>query len=144
MTMTAKDFKEIANIIAAEANKPGPSNQVGDRIVVCHNVAVSIADYAEQINPRFDRERFMKACKVFREEIEIQVCPDCAIWIANADHSGIDDFDKFMKMVETENACENGKYDIVITGGETYWSASKCDFCGDLHGNRIEAVLIER
>lgn len=60
--MTTKDFVSIANIVAAEANKPGTDSEVGERRIVCHNIASNLADLAKQSNPRFDRDRFMNAC----------------------------------------------------------------------------------
>lgn len=60
--MTTRDFVRIANIVAAEANKPGGAVEVGDRRIVCHNIASGLADLAKQSNPRFDRARFMNAC----------------------------------------------------------------------------------
>lgn len=71
------------------------------------------------------------------------VCVDCLIAIANGDTSGISDVDKWAAAVESTNATEDGRYRVVVTGDESYFSSSRCDYCSDpLAGDRIDVVFI--
>lgn len=63
--MTRKDFRMIAKIIEAAKRK---SHDIGDlthtnyAFVLVRKVAEQMADYLGTTSPRFDRERFLKAC----------------------------------------------------------------------------------
>lgn len=71
------------------------------------------------------------------------VCVDCLMVIANGDTSGISDVDKWSAAVESTNATENGRYRVVVTGDESYFSSSRCDYCSDpLAGDRIDVEFI--
>lgn len=50
MTLTARDFRAIAAVIA------------GSGTVI--EVTLGLADYFASVNPRFDRERFLAACNI--------------------------------------------------------------------------------
>lgn len=61
--MTKKDFEAVAAIISREAiRNPAPGFDEGYDAGV-ENVALEIADYFASTNPRFDRARFLEACK---------------------------------------------------------------------------------
>lgn len=55
--MTKKHFKAIAEIIKENATK----EKVAARLT-CADVAYDLCRYFQQENPRFDREKFLKAC----------------------------------------------------------------------------------
>lgn len=55
--MTKKDFKLIALILAGHNVFPRQRNSRDE-------LALSFADALEQVNPRFNRERFLAACGV--------------------------------------------------------------------------------
>ena len=60
--LTKKDFEAVAEIIAEDYacyNGPGGAGICGD---VLADISDKLADYFATQNPRFDRERFMKAC----------------------------------------------------------------------------------
>lgn len=58
--MTRKDFEAIAEAIAKEADLArDPSNFFQTRMV-----ASAVAGALSASNPRFDREKFMEACRV--------------------------------------------------------------------------------
>lgn len=54
--LTKKDFKAVAEIIDYDGDR-----HYYDRHT-CEEIAKQLADYFATQNPRFDRERFMKAC----------------------------------------------------------------------------------
>lgn len=54
MMLARKDYRAIAEII--ESNRGDGVEYILDR------VASNLADYFEQNNPRFDRQKFIKAC----------------------------------------------------------------------------------
>jgi hypothetical protein len=71
------------------------------------------------------------------------VCVDCLMAIANDDTSGISDVDKWAAAVESTNATENGRYRVVVSGDESYFSSSRCDYCSDpLAGDRIDVEFV--
>jgi hypothetical protein len=71
------------------------------------------------------------------------VCTDCLIAIANGDTSGISDVDTWSAAVDATDACESGAYSVVITGDESYFSSSRCDYCSDpLAGDRVDVQFI--
>lgn len=73
--------------------------------------------------------------------IEIKVCPDCALIIANDDSSGCENESE--SRAHLINTWLNEPYMLVITGDETHFSRYKCDGCNDYSaGSRIDAVAI--
>ena len=61
--LTKKDFKAVAEIVTRlhpAKSKTGDFNK-GENFAL-KNVAIKLADYFTTQNPRFDRNRFMKAC----------------------------------------------------------------------------------
>jgi hypothetical protein len=76
-------------------------------------------------------------------DIDGAVCADCAMVIANADTSGISDYDAWSARVDTADATEDGAYRVVVTGDESYFSKSDCDYCASsLAGDRIDVVFV--
>lgn len=60
---TRKDFEAVAQIVQANT-VPDPAAGFDEGFSACaHSIASDLADYFESDNPRFDRERFMEACK---------------------------------------------------------------------------------
>ncbi len=59
--MTKKDYETIAKIIAQVQRE---FRGVEDGVNALRDVAVFLASDLERDNPRFDRERFLKACGV--------------------------------------------------------------------------------
>lgn len=58
--MTRKDFEAIAKVIHDHADRVGVfQEEVEDEVEL---MAVNMATYLYRTNPRFDRERFMRAC----------------------------------------------------------------------------------
>lgn len=79
------------------------------------------------------------------EHIPGSVCVDCLMAIANGDTSGIEDLGAWSAAVDATNATENGRYDVLPVGDETYFSSSRCDYCsGTLAGDRHDVVFIAR
>jgi hypothetical protein len=79
------------------------------------------------------------------EQFAGAVCVDCVMVIANGDASGIADYDGWSLRVALTDATENGRYDVVVVGDESYFGTSSCDFCRDeLHGDRVDVVFIDR
>lgn len=77
-------------------------------------------------------------------EADGSVCIDCLMVIANGDTSGIDDVDAWEKAVEGLNATEDGRYNIVPVGEETFFGKGRCDFCGSrLAGDRHDVKFID-
>lgn len=94
---------------------------------------VSIIEYADQLIG--DGQITETPCH--------SVCIDCLMAIANADTSGISDVDKWAAAVDATDATEDGRYRVVVTGDESYFSSSRCDFCSDsLAGDRIDVLFI--
>ena len=62
--LTKKDFKAIAEIIVEQTICPWEDDPFIIKTAkdVAHVYAKAFADYFATQNPRFDRERFMKAC----------------------------------------------------------------------------------
>ena len=56
--MTRKDYEAIAEIFSA-VEKERPRQEVGAILAVMRG----LADYFEKDNPRFDRDRFVEACR---------------------------------------------------------------------------------
>jgi hypothetical protein len=76
-------------------------------------------------------------------DIDGAVCIDCAMAIANADTSGISDYDAWSARVEAADATENGAYRVVVTGDENYFGTSACDYCrSSLAGDRIDVAFV--
>lgn len=61
--MTRKDYQLIANTLAAERAYHADLGQAYAAETV-ESVAARLADELADDNPRFDRERFLKACGV--------------------------------------------------------------------------------
>lgn len=55
--MTRKDFEAIAAIMADHTPVQGEAVDI-----TYTDTCVALADYFQQVNPRFDRSRFMVAC----------------------------------------------------------------------------------
>lgn len=71
------------------------------------------------------------------------ICVDCLMHVANSDQSGIANVDKWAAAVDATDATESGRYRVVVTGDETYFSSSRCDFCSDpLAGARIDVEFV--
>jgi len=61
--LTKKDFKAVVEIMKSEYTRydnTGEDDGEGKDTVGC--IAGKLSDYFTTQNPRFDRERFMKAC----------------------------------------------------------------------------------
>ncbi len=77
------------------------------------------------------------------------VCVDCVMAIANGDTSGVEDFEVWESGVESLDACESGRYTVVIgatdeDSDDAGFSWSPCDYCGSrLGGDRFHATFIE-
>ena len=63
--MTKKDYAQFANMVSVfrKLALSEPKSDLG-YIVACNDFAFSIADVMQADNPRFDRERFLKACGI--------------------------------------------------------------------------------
>lgn len=65
--MTAKHFKDIAKIIRKPVqeidNEFSYENQELPRVILIQ-LACDLADYFKGENPRFDKDKFMKACGI--------------------------------------------------------------------------------
>lgn len=59
--MSREDFEAIAAIFKKQTSNP-TINCLQDAMVALYSNAAMHADYFASVNPRFDRERFMKAC----------------------------------------------------------------------------------
>ena len=59
--LTQKDFKAVAEIIE-KRKKLNRGTRRTPNFLYADNLAGDLADYFATQNPRFDRERFMKAC----------------------------------------------------------------------------------
>ena len=82
-------------------------------------------------------------------DYELDVCSDCAMWIANADLSGATDEDAERVMRAVETFCvETGTHLFVDCGDEdehcTDFSPSFCDMCDALPGERHRAIAVVR
>lgn len=66
--MTKKDYELIASVLrqAKYVNKTSADTKVWERICLLHASALGTT------NPRFDRDKFLKACGVVGYE-----CPEC-------------------------------------------------------------------
>ena len=63
-TMTKKDYELIAQAISVEYQETNPdtNNDIEAQTIV--TVTNRIADYLSMENPRFDRNKFFKACGI--------------------------------------------------------------------------------
>lgn len=52
--LTRKDYKAIAEIIKANTNNECAAG--------AYNIGLELADYFAKDNPRFDKDKFLKAC----------------------------------------------------------------------------------
>ena len=59
--MTRKDYELIAGVISMTARE---FRGVEDGTNACRDIATFLASRLENDNPRFDRDRFLKACGV--------------------------------------------------------------------------------
>ena len=99
---------------------------------------VSVIEYADQLIE--DDQITETPCHT---QSDGSVCVDCLMAIANGDTSGISDVDKWAAAVDSTNATEDGRYRVVVTGAESYFSSSRCDYCSDpLAGDRIDVEFI--
>ncbi len=62
--MTKKDFELIANVIATAPIQRPYGKKSLDAYVIRETIAYSLADRLRDTNPRFDRDRFLRACGV--------------------------------------------------------------------------------
>ena len=60
--MNKKDYTAIAEII--DGNKQTSDDESWDFAHLNKDLVFELADYFQKENPRFDRERFLKACGV--------------------------------------------------------------------------------
>ena len=60
--LTKKDFKAVAGIIKASIDVTIIYSTTEPNTTIKGNIAIDLADYFATQNPRFDRNRFMKAC----------------------------------------------------------------------------------
>lgn len=85
---------------------------------------------------------------------DLDVCVDCALWLANADASGLKYHygDKWEERLEEINKgeralCQGGKYWIAYNMGEdedNWFSWSPCDCCSSkLGGDRVRFALMK-
>lgn len=65
MTLSRKDYKAIAQILHDQGD---PFQEGGPGNLLLKILASNLAWYFEQDNPRFDREKFIEACRYKREE----------------------------------------------------------------------------
>ena len=76
-------------------------------------------------------------------DYELEICPDCACWIANADDSGLDNLpeDEAHEARSARDAglAEWAEYVLTVTDGETAFSSRRCDICDGLPGARLTA-----
>jgi hypothetical protein len=99
---------------------------------------VSVIEYADQL---IEDDQITET--PWHTQSDGSVCVDCLMAIANSDTSGISDVDKWAAAVDATDATENGRYRVVVTGDESYFSSSRCDYCSDpLAGDRIDVVFI--
>jgi hypothetical protein len=64
--LTRKDFRAMAEIINTQTGEPGRTEYEEDYDRgwddATRRLAENLAEYLAKQNPRFDRERFLKAC----------------------------------------------------------------------------------
>lgn len=73
------------------------------------------------------------------EEVEIEVCDDCAMMSANGSHGW--EYDESWLNAYVAQADALG--DPILTHDESHFSMSPCEFCGSrLGGNRHRAVVV--
>ena len=60
--LTKKDFKAIAEIINGQRKYAKIFTGQHFAVGMCADIAIELAHYFATQNPRFDRDRFMKAC----------------------------------------------------------------------------------
>ena len=84
--------------------------------------------------------------------IELEVCPDCLMVIANGDYSGIDYYLNGQEADDRCKAIDDGMADWQGYGGRlvacdsesSSFSKTPCDCCGDdLHGDRYPVNLLK-
>lgn len=73
------------------------------------------------------------------EEIELELCFDCALIIANDDDSGVEDPEAHREAIA--GRWGDGAYRLVVTECE-FFSHSRCDGCGGPPGDRIRGVAL--
>jgi hypothetical protein len=81
------------------------------------------------------------------ESFDGSVCVDCVMVIANGDTSGISDVGAWEAGVAALDACEGGRFTVVLACDdqcEGWFSHSRCDYCGStLGGERHPVNFIE-
>lgn len=60
--LTRKHYEAIAEILSEHKDDSQYSTVIDERRV--ESISLSLADYFEKDNPRFDRDRFLEACGV--------------------------------------------------------------------------------
>ena len=63
MKITSKDLQQFADVIASSSDLLGQGELRG-RSDETHHIADKLATLLTEHNPRFDRQRFLTACKV--------------------------------------------------------------------------------
>jgi len=81
-------------------------------------------------------------------EFPIELCPDCTMWFANADDSGVSDPERFHAALdaaaaENDRHFPNGWRIVVLCDGDDFFSKSPCDMCRCEDGMRNNALFIE-
>ena len=80
-------------------------------------------------------------------QFDIDICPDCACWYANADSSGVSDIQVFGDALEAFGDAMIAHYpngwDIIVGDGEAFFSHSRCEVCDALPGDRITSTFVE-
>ena len=70
--------------------------------------------------------------------IDLQSCPNCIIWIANADDSGIDNPNDFHRRFKRNTANISDLF--VGDDIDPHFSWNLCDTCGELAGDRYTVI----
>ena len=75
---------------------------------------------------------------------EGEACVDCVVFIANADTSGVQDFETWWKGVQSIGLDRLGSVVVACEDDcEGWFGTSGCDYCGDhLHGDRHPIVVL--
>jgi hypothetical protein len=107
--------------------------------------AVSDVDYrvsyCDWINSELEDGRITET----PPQVDGSVCVDCVMAIANGDTSGNANVEDWAARIDATDPTEGGKYDVVVTGDESHFGTSRCDYCATtLHGDRFDVAFIAR
>lgn len=62
MSMSRKDYRQLASIIQANTDKDG--------LINANSLSHELADWLQADNARFDKERFIESCKYTTEVLD--------------------------------------------------------------------------